>query len=78
MLLPEEWPTNSPDLNPMDYRIWEIFENKVQAKARKGIKIEEFKALLKDVWENDVTNELIEKCIMDQKSGFHAMLKKVI
>ena len=29
LLIPENWPPNSPDLNPMDYSIWSVLAAKV-------------------------------------------------
>ena len=31
LLKPNEWPTHSPDLNPLDYGIWSILEKRVFA-----------------------------------------------
>jgi len=33
---PEQWPPNSPDLNPVDYKLWAIMQQRVyQTKIRK-------------------------------------------
>ena len=29
LVVPEDWPPNNPDLNPMDYGIWSILANSV-------------------------------------------------
>ncbi|KAI6651150.1 hypothetical protein LOD99_5501 [Oopsacas minuta] len=34
----EEWPTSSPDLNPMDFCIWSILESRICAKPHKNVK----------------------------------------
>ena len=31
LLMPNEWPAHSPDLNPLDYGIWSILEKRVFA-----------------------------------------------
>uniref|UniRef100_A0A914ECA4 Transposase n=1 Tax=Acrobeloides nanus TaxID=290746 RepID=A0A914ECA4_9BILA len=33
-----EWPPNSPDLNPLDYVVWSILEEKACAKPHKNVK----------------------------------------
>ena len=43
------WPSNSPDLNPMDYSVWSILENKL---SRIRIKSKEhLKTVLKQAWD---------------------------
>jgi len=32
---PDPWPTNSPDLNPVDYRIWTVLQERVYWKSVK-------------------------------------------
>ena len=32
-----EWPTSSPDLNPLDYTIWSIIESEVGAEAHENV-----------------------------------------
>ncbi|KAI6653138.1 hypothetical protein LOD99_3974 [Oopsacas minuta] len=41
----EEWPTSSPDLNPMNFCIWSILESRVCAKPHKNV--ESLKSSLK-------------------------------
>lgn len=33
----EEWPSSSPDLNPLDYKIWQHLEEKVSAKPHQNL-----------------------------------------
>src|SRR6185436_12445119 len=45
-ITPDLWPPNSPDLNPVDYRIWGILQQRVyQAKDH-----DELKKRLVDIW----------------------------
>ena len=44
----EEWPPCSPDLNPLDFSIWSILEDKVNSK--KYHSIEELKRTLTREW----------------------------
>ena len=34
---PELWPANSPDLNPVDYRIWNLIQKRVYQTAIRNI-----------------------------------------
>jgi len=36
--LPDLWPPNSPDLNPVDYKIWDIIQQRVQSTKVQGVK----------------------------------------
>jgi inhibitor of nuclear factor kappa-B kinase subunit alpha len=45
----EEWPSSSPDLNPMDFSIWGILEKNVNATQHSNI--ENLKCALKKAWE---------------------------
>src|SRR6218665_669970 len=45
---PELWPANSPDLNPIDYRIWGIIQERVYQTAIRDI--DELKERLIVVW----------------------------
>lgn len=41
----EDWPSSSPDLNPLDYKIWQVLEGKVCNKPHKNL--ESLKASLR-------------------------------
>src|SRR6218665_1016342 len=45
---PELWPANSPDLNPVDYRIWGLIQERIYQRAIRDI--DEFKEHLIVVW----------------------------
>ena len=45
----EEWPPNSPDLNPLDYAVWSIPEEKACAKSHKDV--ESLKHALIKAWD---------------------------
>ena len=59
---PEMWPPNSPDLNPVDYGIWESFMRKVYKK--KISDVETLKTALEEAWEEFPQSEINE--IIDQ------------
>lgn len=56
MLTKDEWPSNSPDLNPMDYSVWSILEARACAKPHTSI--DSLKKSLKQAWNQISTEEL--------------------
>jgi len=36
--LPDLWPPNSPDLNPIDYKIWVTIQQRIQSTKVQGVK----------------------------------------
>ena len=55
----EEWPASSPDLNPLDFSIW----NQVQRKACKNFHstIDGLKVDIQEAWETELTPEYIRR-----------------
>ncbi|CAM1314401.1 Uncharacterised protein r2_g2498 [Pycnogonum litorale] len=51
LLEPEIWPPNSPDLNPLDYRIWASLSNKVY-ENRNISNVHELKEAILIEWNN--------------------------
>ena len=46
----EEWPPNSPDLNPLDYHVWGAMLDKYPRYVPKPTNISEQKTILKAIW----------------------------
>uniref|UniRef100_A0A914DZ28 DDE-1 domain-containing protein n=1 Tax=Acrobeloides nanus TaxID=290746 RepID=A0A914DZ28_9BILA len=71
-----EWPPNSLDLNPLDYSVWSILEEKACVKPHPNV--ESLKRALKKAW-NEITLETLIKIVdnfpkrlkacMDAKGG---------
>ena len=55
-----EWPPNSPDLNPLDYSIWSILEEKACQKPHPNV--ESLKRALKKAWK-EISLETLEKIV---------------
>jgi len=55
---PSLWPPNSPDLNPVDYAIWGIMQERVYNKG-KIANVEELRPRIVDEWER------LDQCIID-------------
>jgi len=62
LIAPDLWPPNSPDLNPVDYKIWGMMQQRVyQTRIRD---ITELKERLIDVWrglQQSVVDEAIDE-----------------
>ena len=57
LITKEQWPAASFDLNPMDYSIWELREDKLKGKRFRSIA--GLKNALKRVWDEITTEELV-------------------
>jgi len=57
---PDLWPPNSPDLNPVDYKIWGIMQDGVY--GRKITNVDELKQRISDEWDN-IDQQLINSAI---------------
>ena len=57
---PELWPPNSPDLNPVDYEIWGLMQDRVYQTAIHDV--DELKQRLIAVWA-DMKQSMINKAI---------------
>ena len=55
----EEWPPNSPDLNPLDYHVWGVMLGCYQKYTPKPSNIAELKTALLSIW-NDLPQEFID------------------
>jgi hypothetical protein len=66
-----EWPPNSPDLNPLDYAIWSILEEKACSKPH--LNVESLKRALKKAW-NEINVETLAKIV----DNFPKRLKKCV
>jgi len=62
IIAPNMWPTNSPDLNPVDYDIWAVTQHRIY--HRQIHSVDELKQRLVDVWsrlERSIFHEAIEQ-----------------
>ena len=69
----EEWPPNSPDLNPLDYHVWGTMLECYQRCTPKPTNIAELKTDLLAIW-NDLPQEFIDKAIL----SFHKRLRSYV
>ena len=52
---PDQWPPNSPDMNPVDYKIWTVMPQRVYEKRVNDV--DELCQLLLSVWHSTGQNE---------------------
>ena len=57
---PDLWPVNSPDLNPIDYRIWGLIQESVYQTAIRDI--DDLKQCLTCVWA-ELKQSVVDKAI---------------
>jgi len=70
----DQWPPNSPDLNPLDYHVWGVMlaeYDKYQPKPRTK---DELKAVLQLIWER-LPQEQINKAVLAFKKRLQACVK---
>ncbi|KAK0402589.1 hypothetical protein QR680_016420 [Steinernema hermaphroditum] len=65
------WPSNSPDLNPLDYAIWGIMEQKACAIKHKSI--DSLKRALEKAWE-EITPEMIAAILTNFRKRLDACI----
>src|SRR5215469_8828939 len=71
-IAPDLWPPNSPDLNPLDYKIWGILQQRIY--QRKVNNIEELKRRLIEEWCN-IQQSVIDTAIDEWRSRLHACVR---
>jgi len=72
LLLPDLWPANSPDLNPVDYRIWSVVQQRVyQSRVHDT---DELKQRLQQVWRH-VDQSIIDTAIDEWRKRLRACVQ---
>jgi AraC-like DNA-binding protein len=59
----DEWPPNSPDLNPLDYYVWGAMLHKYQRFVPKPTNVAELRGVLEVIWD-DLPHESIQKAVL--------------
>uniref|UniRef100_A0A7I5E9K0 DDE_3 domain-containing protein n=1 Tax=Haemonchus contortus TaxID=6289 RepID=A0A7I5E9K0_HAECO len=68
----EVWPSNSPDLNPMDFAVWSILEQK--ACTIKHRSLESLKKALLEAWD-EISPEMIARILRNFRKRLDACIK---
>jgi len=69
----DEWPPNSPDLNPLDYCVWGLMLAAYQKHTPKPTTRAELKAALQNIWDS-LSQDSIDKAIL----GFRRRLRECV
>lgn len=70
----DDWPPNSPDLNPLDFHVWGVMLDRYQKHLPKPQNIEELKTVLQQIWES-LPQEQIKKSILSVKKRLLACVR---
>jgi hypothetical protein len=71
-ITPDMWPPNSPDLNPVDYRIWGVMQERVYQKPVKDV--EDLKQRLVETW-SGIDQNVIDQAIDQWRNRLKACVK---
>ena len=71
----DEWPPESPDLNPMDYTIWDSLSEKVYKGRTQKFTENELKEKIREKWE-EITREEVRKSIGSFKKRLRAVCEQ--
>jgi len=63
------WPPNSPDLNPVDYKIWGILEERVYKTSSKDV--DELRCRIAEEWDK-LDQRIIDKAVGEWRKRFQA------
>jgi hypothetical protein len=70
----EDWPPNSPDLNPLDFHVWGVMLDSYQKHLPKPQNIAELKTVLQEIWEG-LPQDQIKKSILSVKKRLLACVR---
>ena len=70
----DEWPPNSPDLNPLDYYIWGAMLEKYRAFTRKPNNKTELKTVMQVIWD-DLPQESIDRAVLSFRKRLQACIR---
>jgi len=69
---PTQWPPNSPDLNPLDYKIWSVMQEKVY--KTKVHDVDELKSRILSVWE-ELDQRIIDAAVGQWRMRLRACVR---
>ena len=70
----DEWPPNSPDLNPHDYHVWTAMLEKYQAITPKPKNKVELKVVLEEIWA-DLPQKPIDRAVTAFRKRLQACVR---
>ena len=70
----DEWPPNSPDLNPLDYHVWGMMLQLYQRYQPKPTNTAELKVALQAIWD-ELPQEFINKAVLAFRRRLQACIR---
>jgi len=70
----DDWPPNSPDINPLDFYVWGVMLDRYQKYQPKPQDIAELKTVLQKIWES-LPEDQIKKSIPSVKKRLSACVR---
>ena len=72
-ILVQDWPGNSPDLNPIE-NLWNILKNKVADRHPSSVK--DLEETIKNVWVHELSSEFCRKLIESMPRRLELVINK--
>ena len=70
----DEWPPNSPDLNPLDFCVWGIMLNQYEKRIPKPATLLELKAVMQSIWD-ELPQNTIQKAVLSFRKRLQACIR---
>ena len=70
----DDWPPNSPDLNPLDFHVWGAMLQKYQEFKPKPKTKEELKVVLEKIWD-DLPQKSIKEAVLSFRKRLQLCIK---
>jgi len=70
----DEWPPNSPDLNPLDYHVWGAMPERYKVFTPKPTNKAELKTVLEAIWE-DLSQEAGDLAVLAFRKRLQACIR---
>lgn len=70
----EEWPPNSPDLNPLDFCVWGIMLEKFRQFQPKPKTVVQLRAALQQIWDN-LSQQTLKKAVLSTRERLQACVQ---
>ena len=69
----DEWPPNSPDLNPLDFHVWGAMLDRYQRHSPMPQNVLDLKTVLQEIW-NSLPQEHIQRAISSVRKRLTACI----
>jgi transposase len=70
----DEWPPNSPDLNPLDFCVWGMMLDKYEKHTPRPTKLCELKIVLQTIW-NELPQNALQKAVLSFRKRLRACIR---